>query len=139
MDPPKPRCFAVVLCGVLVRGGYRLTGGYRHASDLFWYIIFQHARKSCLAAQQDGATSRRIARDGAKEHARQIAERLQSGLAGREDGRPLSSAQGSYRDAFATTIFRQGLSTAIASSEARMLAPAAIRKTWSQLPLDCWT
>ena len=37
----------------------------------------------------------------------------------------------------ATTTLRQGLSTAIASSEARMLAPAAMMKTLSQVPEDC--
>jgi len=37
----------------------------------------------------------------------------------------------------ATTTLRQGLSTAIASSEARMLAPAATMNTVSQLPEDC--
>src|SRR3954454_23284305 len=37
----------------------------------------------------------------------------------------------------ATTTLRQGLSTAIASAEARMLAPAAMMNTLSQLPDDC--
>src|SRR2546430_16786425 len=39
--------------------------------------------------------------------------------------------------AFATTFLRHGLSTAIASSEARILAPAAITDTRSQVPEDC--
>ncbi len=38
---------------------------------------------------------------------------------------------------FCTTTLRQGLSTAIARIDARMLAPAAMMKTRSQLPLDC--
>jgi hypothetical protein len=43
----------------------------------------------------------------------------------------------SYAMAFSTTVLRQGFSTAIASSEARMLAPAAMMNTLSQLPDDC--
>src|ERR1043165_4731588 len=39
---------------------------------------------------------------------------------------------------FATTVLRHGFSTRIASSEARMLAPAATRNTLSQVPEDCW-
>src|SRR4030081_1401026 len=39
--------------------------------------------------------------------------------------------------AFSTTILRHGLSTAMASSDARMLAPAAMMNTLSQLPDDC--
>jgi hypothetical protein len=42
-----------------------------------------------------------------------------------------------YAVAFSTTALRQGFSTAIASSEARMLAPAAMMNTLSQLPDDC--
>src|SRR3569833_592372 len=37
----------------------------------------------------------------------------------------------------ATTVLRQGLSTAIASSEARMFAPAATMNTLSHVPDDC--
>ena len=42
-----------------------------------------------------------------------------------------------YAIASATTRLRHGFKTTTASSEARMLAPAAMRKTWSQLPEDC--
>jgi len=39
--------------------------------------------------------------------------------------------------AFSTTALRQGFSAMIASSEARMLAPAAMMKTLSQWPEVC--
>ena len=39
--------------------------------------------------------------------------------------------------AVSTTLLRHGLSTAIASNEARIFAPAAITNTRSQLPEDC--
>src|SRR4051812_31819125 len=39
--------------------------------------------------------------------------------------------------AAATTFLRQGFSTAIASSEARIFAPAAMMKTRSHVPDDC--
>ena len=42
-----------------------------------------------------------------------------------------------YATAFATTDLRHGLSTAIASSDARILAPAAMMNTRSQFPEDC--
>ncbi len=50
-------------------------------------------------------------------------------------GRPWRVGQDAC--AFATTTLRHGLSTKIASSEARILAPAAMMKTLSQLPDDC--
>jgi hypothetical protein len=44
-----------------------------------------------------------------------------------------------YVLAFATTALRHGLSATIASNDARMLAPAAIRNTLSQFPDVCCT
>lgn len=44
----------------------------------------------------------------------------------------VGDALDAYAVDFATTILRQGLSTAIASKDARMLAPAAVMKTLSQ-------
>lgn len=49
----------------------------------------------------------------------------------------VGDALDAYAVDFATTILRQGLSTAIASKDARMLAPAAMMKTLSQWPDDC--
>ncbi|MGY3614314.1 hypothetical protein ACVJGD_000510 [Bradyrhizobium sp. USDA 10063] len=40
---------------------------------------------------------------------------------------------------FSTTTLRHGFNTMMASSDARMLAPAAMRKTLSQLPAVCCT
>ena len=64
---------------------------------------------------------------------------LKTKTPGHEAGRPVGMKCGEARQTvdFATTTLRQGLSTAIASAEAMMLAPAAMMNTLSQVPDDC--
>ena len=50
---------------------------------------------------------------------------------------PLSGSGQAASCDLATTFLRHGLSTAIASTEARMFAPAATMNTLSQVPEDC--
>ena len=50
---------------------------------------------------------------------------------------PLSGSGQAANCDLATTFLRHGLSTAIASTEARMFAPAATMNTLSQVPEDC--
>jgi hypothetical protein len=55
-----------------------------------------------------------------------------------KDERAFRSCNGSQATCdLATTILRHGFRTTMASSDARMFAPAAIRNTLSQLPDDC--
>src|ERR1700738_3365239 len=70
-------------------------------------------------------------RDGRRKKKRPRPER---GRALRSDGDNVVSA---HALALATTVLRQGFSTTSASSDARILAPAAITNTVSQLPDDC--